>query len=245
MADVIKVIDISKWQAGIKLDQWAAAGGLAVIAKASEGTTIRDANYDDYRRQCDKLGLGFASYHFFRPKSPQDQADWYLDCATPDLGARVICDWEDDTTTPDQVVLFLQRIQLLRPDLQLSVYSGHTAKDKLGSTRNAWLADNTSLWVAQYTTASSPTWTTATWPQWSLWQYSDKGRIPGFGNDVDSNRFNGPDANLIAWIGPAGAAPAPPVAGAPTVTLTLTSDQPVNLVVTAGANVTIANVGDT
>lgn len=239
MVDPIKIIDVSKWQAGLDLSQWAkTGGGLAVIAKASEGTNIRDANYSAFRTQCDSLGLGFAAYHFFRPSSPVDQASWFLACAIPDEGSRVVCDWEDDATTAANVVAFLQEIARRRPDLQLTVYSGSTAKQQLGSTRNAWLADNTSLWLAQYTTGS-PSWPTATWPTWSLWQYSDKGSIPGYARAVDANRFNGPDDALLRWIGPA-EEPAPAPSDVAEVAMSITSDRPIALTLSLGANVTLA-----
>lgn len=209
------VIDISHWQAGFNFGAFAEAGGLAVICKATEGTSYKDKDYPTFREQAAKAGLGFASYHFFRPGDPTAQANYYLAYAKPDQGERVVIDWEDDATTLANAVKFLQVIQAARPDLQLTVYSGHTCKTQLGSTRDQWLADNTSLWLAQYTTGS-PSWPSATWPQWSLWQYSEKGRVAGFAGDVDLDRFNGSDENLLKWIGPVGAPP-PPIDEMPTV----------------------------
>lgn len=240
-------VDISKYQKGFDFAKFKAAGGLGVIMKATESTSVQDSSYKTFRPQALAQGLKVATYHFFRSTDPNAQADYYLGFAAPDEGERVVCDWEDDKCSPDSVVSFLKAIQAQRPDLQLTVYSGHIAKEKLGSARNAWLADNTSLWLCQYTTGKI-SWPTATWPQWSLWQYTDQTPAPGFNGPVDQNRFNGPDENFLAWMGPAGEAPpapSPPVASVPNVAITLSSDQPVNLVVTAGVNITIANVADT
>ncbi len=241
MADTPICIDISKWQKGMALSRFKAAGGLGVIAKASEGTTIQDSAYAEFRLQAMAVGLKFASYHFFRPGNIATQADWYLKCASPAEGERVICDWEDNGNSPDDVVNFFKRIQSQRPDLQLTVYSGHVAKEKI-SGRNAWLADNTSLWVAQY--SSKVSWPSATWPQWSLWQYSDSLSYPWYSaGPVDSNRFNGPDENFLKWIGPASDEPAPspiPDEAVAVIEVHLTADRPVVIAVRAGKNVTLA-----
>ncbi|HEX5211624.1 MAG TPA: glycoside hydrolase family 25 protein [Pseudolabrys sp.] len=232
-------VDISKYQKGFNFATFKQSGGLGVIMKATESTSIKDSSYPTFRPQALAQGLKVATYHFFRSSDPAGQANYYLAYAKPDLGERVVCDWEDDKCSPDMVVTFLKTIQQARPDLQLTVYSGHIAKEKLGSSKNQWLADNTSLWVCQYTSASSPSWPTATWAQWSLWQYTDQTPAPGFSGPVDQNRFNGPDANFLAWMGPASApapSPEPPIEGRPIITIS--SDAPVQI--RLGANVTVA-----
>lgn len=45
-------------------------------------------------------------------------------------------------------------------------------------------------WVAHYTEAAQPMLPNG-WPDWTLWQYTDRGRIPGIRAAVDRNRFNG------------------------------------------------------
>jgi lysozyme len=235
-------VDLSKYQAGFNFQAFKDSGGLGVILKASESTTIKDSSYNKFRSDAKAAGLKVASYHFFRSTDPVAQANWYLDCANPDEGERVVCDVEDQSIPKGNVTKFLQRIQLVRPDLQLTVYTGNVgeeAEQKWG--KSDWLAANTSLWTCQYSSSPSP-WASQTWPQWSLWQYSDTGPVPGFDGDVDKNKFNGSDQNFLAWIGPAAVQPTPPDTQEPTVTVSFSSDQAVNLVVVAGDNVTI--IGD-
>jgi lysozyme len=219
-------VDLSHYQAGFNFAQFKAGGGLGVILKATEGATYKDTSYKAFRSQALAAGLKVASYHFFRPGDPASQASFYLSAADPDQGERVVCDWEDTGCSADDVVAFLQAIQGQRPDLELTVYSGNVAKEQCPA-KNDWLAANTSLWLAQY--ASTCSWPSATWPTWSLWQYSDSGAVPGFNGDVDCNRFNGSNANFLAWIGPA--APAPPPAAIAAVDVTVRADQPINLTV--------------
>jgi len=233
----VTCVDLSKYQEGFNFSAFKQSGGLGVILKASEGETDADPCYADFRAQAASAGLSIASYHYFDASDPATQAEFYLDCATPGEGERVVCDWEDDATSPDMVVSFLQSILEARPDLQLTVYSGATAKDKLGSTKNAWLAANTSLWLAQYTTGT-PSWAKATWAQWSLWQYDDQHPVPGFSGAVDQNRFNGSDANFLKWMGPAVAPPAPAPTPEASAVITISSDKPVQI--RLGPNVAIA-----
>lgn len=235
-------VDISHYQKGFNFAKFKASGGLGVILKATEGATIRDSSYPTFRPQALAQGLKVATYHFFRSSDPIAQANFYLSTAVPENGERVVCDWEDNACTPQMVIGFFKAIRARRPDLQLTVYSGHVAKEMLGSERNDWLADNTSLWLCQYTTGKI-SWPTATWPQWSLWQYSDQLAAPGFNGPVDRNRFNGADSQFLKWMGPAGAAPPepePPIAESPLVNVTLAADRPVTITVFAGNNVTLA-----
>lgn len=214
-------VDISKYQAGFDMQAFKEGGGLGVILKASEGTTIRDSSYEAHRRNAKAAGLAVASYHFFRPSDPEEQADWYLDCAIPDQGERVVCDVEDASCDKGSVTAFFKRILEKRPDLQLTVYTGHVgeeAEQKWG--KGEWLSENTSLWTCQYASSPSP-WADETWPQWSLWQYTDQGDVDGFYGPVDCNRFNGSDDNFLAWMGPAHDAPTPAPSDMATVSITV------------------------
>jgi GH25 family lysozyme M1 (1,4-beta-N-acetylmuramidase) len=129
------------------------------------------------------------------------QADWYLQHATPDQGERVVCDVEDQTIQKDSVTTFFQRLWEQRPDLKLTVYTGHVGEEAEQTFgRFEWLAENTTLWTCQYASSPSP-WASETWPQWCLWQYSDEGSVPGFSGDVDKNKFNGTDEEFLDWMG--------------------------------------------
>jgi lysozyme len=195
-------VDISHWQEGFNFQAFKDGGGLGVICKATEGVTFKDKSYPHFRKTAHDAGLKFASYHFLKPSSAIAQATAYLAYAKPVKGERVVADWEDDEVDAKRCVTFLKQIHHARPDLQLTVYSGHTAKEQLTDT-DPWLRDHTSLWVAQYTTAREPSWPISTWDTWSLWQYTDRGSAPGFEGDLDLDRFNGADEQFLAWMGPA------------------------------------------
>jgi lysozyme len=37
-------------------------------------------------------------------------------------------------------------------------------------------------------------------PHWSIWQYSEKGSVPGISGNVDLDLYNGNSAHLSQWI---------------------------------------------
>jgi lysozyme len=75
-------------------------------------------------------------------------------------------------------------------------------KEQLGDTRDDFLAKHTDLWLAQYTDGE-PSWPSATYPHWTLWQYAESGQVDGIdGSEVDLNRFDGSDTELVRWITP-------------------------------------------
>lgn len=199
----VKCIDISHYQSGFDFRAYAKSGGLAVICKATEGTTFKDPNYNEFRAAAAGEGLAFSSYHYLQPGDMAAQAKFYVDTADPKTGERIVVDYEEEGIALEQMIEFLQHIHDIDPTLHLTVYSGHTIKEELGSAKNQWLAENTSLWIAQYTKAEAPTWPKGTWPQWSLWQYTDSANVPGYHEGVDADRFNGSDENMMKWFGPA------------------------------------------
>src|SRR5262252_2513019 len=125
----VKVVDLSRYQAGFDFTAFAMSGGLAVICKASEGSKVVDSSYQTFRQQALAAGLKFASYHFLRAGSMEEQAEFYLRCAEPVHGERVVADWEDANVSVDDVVEFLQAIHEIRPSLQLTVYGSNVLEE--------------------------------------------------------------------------------------------------------------------
>lgn len=214
MANVVRVIDISHWQPTPDFPTVKNKGGvLAVILKATQGTSYVDDTWRSRRDAAVKAGLAYSTYHFFEKGNVTKQMDHYLNTIKPVQGERVCIDHEpnSDGSSPSLADLEQAVTYLLskRPDLQITVYSGHLIKEQLGSNHSSVLAANTSLWLAQYST--TPSWPKGTWAAWSLWQFTDKATVPGIQGNVDGNEFNGSDEQLLKWFGPASAlAPAEP-----------------------------------
>lgn len=173
-------------------------GVLAVILKCTEGQTYLDPTWNDRATAAKVAGLLVAPYHFFHAGAIDLQMDWFLQNANPPHGGRVILDHESEASLSElcEAVTYLWG---KRPDLQITIYSGHTIKEQLGTTTKRDELRNTSLWIAQYTTGS-PIWPKQQWPQWSLWQWTDRENVPGIGKPVDGNRFNGTSEALVRFM---------------------------------------------
>jgi len=203
------IIDISHHQADpIDWAKMKANGTIGVILKATEGTSYTDPTYSSRKKAALAAGLKVSSYHFFKAGNPEKQMAYFLSVVLPVKGERVVIDHETDATLSDQKKA-VQYLMDNAPDVEITIYSGHTIKDQLGSTKDDLLAANTSLWIAQYTSAASPSWPKGTWPNWSLWQYTDKASVVGINGPIDGNRFNGSTDNAVKWMGPTAPDPAP------------------------------------
>jgi lysozyme len=198
-----KVIDISHWQGFPDMQRVRAAGVLALIHKATEGTAYKDPNRAKNCSAAIKAGIKVCTYHWLKPgETAVEQMMNYIRTINPVPGERVIIDYEEAGCDLVQLKIAVQYLISDPRRLQVTVYSGHLIKQQLGDRRDDFLAANTSLWLAQYTDGV-PSWPKATWPRWSLWQYSESGAVDGIdGMAVDLDRFNGSDANLLKWIGP-------------------------------------------
>jgi lysozyme len=201
---VASCIDISHYQGFPDFAKAKASGVVAVIHKATQGVSYSDPNRKKNCINAVNAGLAVCTYHWITPNdNVLKQIDFYLKEVDPVPGERVVIDYEQQGCTLTGLKLAVGALLKDPRNLQITVYSGHLLKEQLGTTRDAYLAENTDLWIAQYTSAASPSWPKGTYPNYTLWQYSESGRVPGItDNQVDLNRFNGSDENLVKWIGP-------------------------------------------
>jgi lysozyme len=210
MTDIVKCIDVSHHQGEIDWRQVAGAGVIAMIHKATEGTSFTDDMCSPNFVAATAAGIACCTYHWLSPGSdPIDQMEFYLETVDPVPGERVVIDYEQDGCTLDMLHEAIERLLDDPRQLQITCYSGHLLKEQLNGERDPILAEHCDLWLAQYT-EGTPSWPTGTFPHWTLWQYSESGTLPGI-NDakVDLNRFDGTDAELVRWISPRGRQPQP------------------------------------
>jgi lysozyme len=212
MSETVKLIDISHHQDFPDFNKVKASGVIAMIHKSSEGVGYVDPNRARNCSNAIAAGIKCCTYHWLKPgNNAKDQIVFYLKTVDPVIGERMVIDYEEEGCTLSELKNAVQALLDDPRNLQITIYSGHLLKEQLGSTHDAFLAENTDLWLAQYTTGT-PSWPSGTYPVWTAWQYSETGTISGIdGNYVDLNKFNGSDENLLKWIGPAGSVvPKPP-----------------------------------
>lgn len=202
MSDHPKCIDISHWQGLPYFEKVRAAGVIAMIHKATEGTGYSDPNCITNIINATKAGIKCCTYHWLKPGDAAEQMAYYLRVVDPVPGERMVIDYEEDGCTLDDLHEAVDALAADPRGLQITVYSGHLLKEQLGSDGDAFLTGLTDLWLAQYTTGT-PSWPSNTYPEWTLWQYSESGSVDGIdGSAVDLDRFNGSDADLLKWISP-------------------------------------------
>jgi len=201
--DVSHHNDVTSWQAV------RAAGIVGIIHKATEGTGYVDDQYQRRRQQALQAGLVWGAYHFANGSDVQKQVDHFLNVVGIDAGTLYALDWEEDpngdTMSAGQAKEFLRLIGDRIGEYRCVVYSGNTAKEKLGSHSDEYFGAHR-LWLAQY--ASRHITVQASWSDCWLWQYSD-GNIgptphgcPGVSGEVDTNSWGGTDDELRQqWAG--------------------------------------------
>jgi lysozyme len=218
----VSCIDISHWQDFPDFDEVAASGVVAMIHKATEGTSYIDPNRITNILNATAAGISCCTYHWIKPGNATEQMLFYLDVVDPVDGERMVIDYEESGCTLDDLHEAVQTLIDSNRSLKITVYSGHLLKEQLGNDYDEFLANNTDLWLAQYTTGT-PSWSDETYPAWTLWQYSETGQVDGiYGSEVDLNQFNGTDDELIEWITPKGTLPpAPPQPSRDTVYITV------------------------
>ena len=209
MSEQPSCIDISHWQGFPDFTEVRKAGVVAMIHKATEGTSYIDPNRATNINRAMQAGIACCTYHWLSPGNAAEQMAHYAKTIDPVPGERMVIDYEEDGCTLSDLK---EAVQALLDDprgLQVTVYSGHLLKEQLGDKYDGYLAETTDLWLAQYT-SGEPSWPDGTYPTWTLWQYSETGEIDGIDDaHVDLNRFNGSDRELVDWINPAGRAPQP------------------------------------
>lgn len=193
------VADLSHWnfpadatEADVELALTRAkvAGLGAVLWKCTESTNIVDRTYAWGQVICQKLGILFAGYHFFRHGDPDAQLAWFLQNANNPT--RKALDFEDGEIPGAEV--FVQRLQKRDNRYPLLYTRQSYIYEKIG--RAATLLSNCDLWLASYTNAAV---LPSQWLSYALWQYTDVGHLDGFSSNIDLNRFNYALGDIATW----------------------------------------------
>lgn len=184
-------IDISHYQRNVF---WEALGNNSRMAyvyiKATEGGTHIDSKYKDNIDMAHRYGLKVGSYHFYRPKTPQQaQLDNFLTQCRPedqDLLPMIDIETKGGLSTEafrDSLMKFLKLVEV--------AYKQKPLLYTYTNFYNAYLVgqlDNYKLMVAQYTAAEPKLDDDK---DFEMWQYTGKGHINGINGYVDKSRFMG------------------------------------------------------
>jgi lysozyme len=192
----------------IDFEKVKAAGIVAIIHKATQGSHLKDDKYQDRRARAKQLGFLWGAYHFTSGESPTDQADNFLSFAQPEDDELIALDFEPSSSGPDmtleQAHRFIERVQTKLGRTPV-IYGGSMLREAVGSKEDTLLA-KCPLWYARYSGTDMPEGIPPQiWPMFTLWQYTDGDNgseprtVDGIGR-CDRNRFLGTEEDLrAAW----------------------------------------------
>ena len=217
-------IDVSEFQNTIDWNQVQSAGVKFAYIRATDGTTIQDADFVKNWQGAEKAGIPVGAYHFFTTTSPvQSQITNFVSTVKQvDSGKLApFLDVEDPTqfekfTVPERVAMIQQWLDGVQQQLGVKPMLYMSSNFSSQVLNNAPQFNSYKLFVADYTTDPQPI-VPQPWTNWDFWQHADNGKVAGITGDVDMDYFHGPESSLpvIKPAPPAAQTVAPPEAPPP------------------------------
>ncbi|CAN5388302.1 hypothetical protein BH11MYX1_BH11MYX1_01460 [soil metagenome] len=203
----IKGIDVSVFQGTIDWAKAKADGVVYAIIRVSDGLNTPDSKFATNWANSRTAGVIHGAYQFFEPsQDPIAQADMLLAKTGPlkadDLPPMIDVEVNDGLSpaaTAAAVKKWIAHVKA-KTGRDPIVYTGFYFWG--GSVGGANVLPSP-LFHAQYTTAACPN-IASPWTTWAFWQYTSSGAINGIAGNVDTDRFNGTKAQLLAMLGPPG-----------------------------------------
>ncbi|HET8842354.1 MAG TPA: GH25 family lysozyme, partial [Ktedonobacteraceae bacterium] len=213
----LKGADISDFQGQPDFDKLKEALDF-VLTKATEGVGFTALTLNRNKAEMRRVGLQHGFYHFARGGDAIAEANFFVDhIGDYQPGELLMLDWEIEHTNPAQWSLqWLQHVEArtgTKPLIYMNANAAHF------SNWSSVVKNNNGLVLASYGlddglphNAPSSPW----WPFWAIWQYTDRGSVPGIVGNVDLDIFDG-DASALARYGGADHTSAPPLVSVPPV----------------------------
>ncbi|MCP4406157.1 MAG: hypothetical protein GY807_00015 [Gammaproteobacteria bacterium] len=164
------------------------------FVKATEGFDFKDPRFKRNWQKSREVGYLRGAYHFFLNKGGKRQAENFLLRVNHRHGDLQPALDLEVSITRQQRGRFVERARKFVDVIEAEL----GRKPFIYTTRGFWDMygnpdfSDCPLWVANFTTRPTPKLPRSNWSSYSIWQYSERGRVPGIGtNLVDLNRFNG------------------------------------------------------
>lgn len=190
-------IDISSWQGDAGLNLHDVKDSIdAVIVKATEGNYYVNPYCDSYIYQAGKDNLKWGFYHYAKDGNPKDEADFFISNCWNYFKNGIPClDWEEGQPA-EWVNEFVKRVYE-KTKVWCWIYSWPR------SFANGDVNQNCGRWICSWPShLLNPDFncdegeTPACNGLVCAWQFASDGRIPGYSENLDMNRFYGDEK---AW----------------------------------------------
>ena len=208
-------LDVSSYQGSITWSKVKAAGWSFAIAKATEGTTITDADFVNNEVNGTAAGVTMGAYHFAHPEtnSAEAEAKAFLKVAKSYIIACNVppaLDLEDPPSGPALTTYFSKAALTAWVQAWFNAVDSATGIEPIIYTDGSIAAYLNSslitpyvygLWMADPDNDSltAPA-SLGIWPTWKIKQYSWTEVIPGIsGGGVDADEFNGNKTAFVSF----------------------------------------------
>lgn len=204
MKNYLNFIDISAYQKGLDLSAVFSGNDLdGVIVKATGGTSYVQNTCDPWVQWLIKNGKPWGFYHFLdddhKHSSGKAEAEFFVKNCKNYFGHGLPCaDYEEPATLlgTEYLLEFLETVYELT-GVKCAVYSNLYTVQSQDFSKIA--AAGYPLWLAQYADFKPRTFADTPWQKGSfapfdritMHQYSSSGKLNGFANAVDIDRFYG------------------------------------------------------
>lgn len=185
---MLKGIDISNWQSGLKLKPLQLD---FVICKLSEGLTFRDPTAADFIKQAKSCNMLTGLYHFASNADPEAQATRFYELMRPYHGVPIpVLDLEVDTVKDWGAFAeyFVKRYKKLSGVTPM-IYTSAGFLDAYKA--HPYVYENCALWLAGYPRRAYwwndgiIPYNTSPWSKATLWQFTGTGSLEGYGGNLD------------------------------------------------------------
>ncbi|MFI5799077.1 glycoside hydrolase family 25 protein [Streptomyces sp. NPDC051677] len=190
-------MDVASYQAA----DYSTRGLDFAFIKITEGTTYTNPKWVAERKTARDASLVTGFYHFIRPGSVTEQADFFLSRITLRAGDILALDWEDPGVSSDQKDAWIRYVQKKAPGHRVILYANYDYW--INRDRSSFAGDG--LWIAHYNGKPGNPGIKA---PWRFHQYTSTPIDTNVGNFTDK-------AALLAWAGAPYVPPAFPAGLAP------------------------------
>jgi lysozyme len=180
-------VDISHWQDSINHQGVRDAGNAFLVAKLTEGSSNIDGNGLDNIAHSKRVGMFPGAYHFARGGDPVGEASHFLKNLKDPNGVFVALDWEIafKGNAPAWCLTWLRQVESAL-GIKPLIYMDQSRLN--GNDWSSVISNGNQLWLAKYDGSTDPPATT--W-RCMMKQFTDKGRVPGIGGNVDRDAYYG------------------------------------------------------
>jgi lysozyme len=127
-------------------------GIVAIIHKATEGSTFKDPKYRARKQEVKGLGLLWGAFHFTNSSDWEDQVNFFLDTVEPEADDLIAWDWEPPKHgAPMSIGHVRDSVELIQQKLGRYpvLYGGALLREQVGNS-NDQVLKNCPLWYARY-----------------------------------------------------------------------------------------------